>query len=216
MFSIGIVAHEKRRSYAEALADKVNSDFISWDDGTLGCNRNHLEVYRRLAEAQCEYAVVLEDDALPIEDDFLGQLDSALSVAPAPLVSLYLGTSRPSEYQGRIQRALGRAQREQANWVVGKRLLHAVGVAIPVKMIESMLEFMSQVDRSVAIDEAIGQWAGLHSQGGLSICYTVPSLVDHRDEETLFLHPDGRPRVKPRRAWQLGARTHWDSSSVRL
>lgn len=215
MFDIGIVAHEKRRSYAEALAEQVNG-FISWDDGTLGCNRNHLAVYRRLADSHCEYGVVLEDDAVPIEDDFLGQLKCALSVAPAPLISLYLGTSRPSGYQWRIKRGLDRAQQAQAHWVVGRRLLHAVGVAMPVKMIDSMLEFSTQHVNRLPIDELISKWAQLHSQGGLSICYTVPSLVDHRDEETLFLHHDNQPRNRPRHAWQLGAHTHWSSSAVRL
>lgn len=194
------------------MADKTNG-FISWDDGTLGCDGNHLEVYRKLAGANTRYAVVLEDDAVPIEDDFLGQLERALQVAPAAIVSLYLGTSRPVVYQKRIRRALDRASREQACWVVGKKLLHAVAVVTPVESIPSLLKFLEWLPRKVAIDEAITMWGAV---ANLQVCYTVPSLVDHRDDETLFTHPDGRPRSQPRKAWQLGARTRWDPSFVRL
>lgn len=213
MFSVGIVAHEKRRAHAEALSDKVGG-FVSWDDGTLGCNGNHLEVYRKLAGVNTQYAVVLEDDALPVED-FNNQLVQALSVAPAPIVSLYLGTSRPPDYQARIRRALDAATRQQACWIVGKRLLHAVGVVIPVESIPSLLTFLDQLPHPVPIDEAITNWARL-SMRVSSICYTVPSLVDHRDDETLFVHPDGRPRSQPRKAWQLGARARWDPTFVKL
>ncbi|QZH58865.1 hypothetical protein K1X22_21805 [Mycolicibacterium farcinogenes] len=47
------------------------------------------------------------------------------------------------------------------------------------------------------IDEAITQWA---KKQDIGIAYTVPSLVDHRDEETVTQHPDGITRTRPRRA----------------
>lgn len=208
---MGIVAHEKRRAHAEALADKVGG-FVSRDDGTLGCNGNHLEVYRNLAGVHEPWVVVLEDDAIPVED-FNNQLDQALNVAPCPIVSLYLGTSRPIEYQHRIARALDRAARENANWLVGKRLLHAVGVAMPTESIPSLLAFLEEAPHRVAIDEAITHWVAFKK---LQVCYTLPSLVDHRDDATLFIHPDGQPRTRPRKAHRFGARTCWDATSVRL
>ena len=98
MFSIGIVAHQSRTTQAKNLAKQVKADFISIDTGLLGCDDNHTTVQNHLWALKDEWSVILEDDAQPVQD-FPDQLTQALTVAPTPIVSLYLGRRRPPHFQ---------------------------------------------------------------------------------------------------------------------
>lgn len=107
MFSIGVVAHESRIAQAKQLYDTVSADVIMVDDThrRLGCEANHRRVWAELATTDTEWAVVLEDDAVPVPN-FRDQLTQALNVAPAPYVSLYLGQGFPRQWQHAIRRTL--------------------------------------------------------------------------------------------------------------
>src|SRR5690606_8297214 len=123
--AFGVVAHQARRDAALALADPLGA-YVSLDDGTLGAEANHLRVWEVLADASAEWVCVLEDDAVP-SPNFLAQITAALTVAPSPVVSLYLGRSRPPGVQSRIQGAIRRLDAEGACWITADRMLHAVG-----------------------------------------------------------------------------------------
>ncbi len=116
MYAIGVVAHTSRLDRAKELQQKVKAEFISIDDGTLGCNRNHHHVWNQLSHSPTHWALVLEDDALPV-DRFRAQAAAALGAAPTPIVSLYLGTSRPASWQYSIRQAVTRADRVDACWI---------------------------------------------------------------------------------------------------
>lgn len=193
----------------EALADKVNADYISIDDGSLGCNGNHRKVWTWLAETTADWSVVLEDDASPA-DDFTTQLERALAIAPTPIVSLYLGRERPPHWQPFIQMSLKEAQATNCCWLTSDELLHAVGVAIRTELITPMLE---QTNTLIAFDEAVGLWARANQH---RIAYTLPSLINHEDGPTLFKHPDGDRRYPGRVAWWTGTRDQWTSKSLPL
>ena len=87
---IGIVAHTARAEHAHTLMDQVGAAYISIDNGTLGCNGNHKQVWTWLNNHTDEWAIVLEDDSLPTPD-FRDQASQALKVTPSPVVSFYLG-----------------------------------------------------------------------------------------------------------------------------
>ena len=202
MFSIGIVAHQSRTTQAKSLAKQVKADFISIDTGLLGCDDNHTTVQSHLWALKDEWSVILEDDAQPVQD-FPDQLTQALTVAPTPIVSLYLGRRRPPHFQHRIAAATQKADRDDSHWIIGSHLLHAVGYAIKTELLESLLNF----DSDLPIDQHITRWA--QTQHGHPISYTWPSLVDHEDGPTLVDHPDGSPRRPGRKAWLTGTRTEW-------
>lgn len=218
--TVGIVAHVAREEHAWQLADTVDAESITYDDGTLGCLGNHLRVWRKYENHPQDWIVVLEDDAVPCPQ-FRAQLAAALAAAPAPIVSLYLGTGYPTHWQDSIRQVTMLADHADTAWILARHLLHAVGVAIRVEMLPGMLAHIHQasrarVDRSVLplpIDEAITEWAQDRDH---SIAYTWPSLVDHADEGTLAAHQDGATRTEPRRAWRHGTRDHWSPSSVEL
>jgi len=195
--------------------DATAASHLSMDDGTLGCNANHKQVWRWLAETDSEWSVVLEDDALPAGfGQFRTHLAKALTAAPTPLVSLYRGhnVNNPA-YETAGMNASRAADHAGAHWITSDLLLHAVAVAIRTDLIPDMLTHLGMLPPQFAIDEAISHWA---RAAGIKAAYTWPSLVDHADTYTLFRHPDKLPRPKGRVAYEVGTRSHWDSEAVTL
>jgi hypothetical protein len=202
---IGIVAHADRKGMAEDLATKVAADYINIDDGTLGCNGNHLHVWDWLATNNPdEWSVVLEDDAIPV-DGFREQLEQALKTAPTPIVSLYLGTGRPPHWQPRVDLAINNANHADAHWIITKELIHAVAIAVRT----DLLPFTDLPSKP--IDDAISAWAQHHHH---KVGYTWPSLVDHYDGPTLIERPE---RWLARRVARWAAvRPQWTARAVTM
>ena len=119
MLNIGIVAHTSRSTQAKALARTVHADFVSIDNGMFGCDDNHDHVMHHLAGLPSTWSVVLEDDAIPV-DGLRAQLDAALPLSPAPIVSLYLGQLRPPQHQADIRAAVEAAEGAGQLAVAGK------------------------------------------------------------------------------------------------
>lgn len=184
----------------------MSADYVSTDDGTLGCDENHDAVLTHLAGLPSTWSVVLEDDALPVQG-FREQLTQALTLAPTPIVSLYLGRQRPPWAQAGIQTAIEAAEVERADWIISSHLLHAVGYAIRTDLIPALLHYPTPLP----IDQHVSRWA--QSQGHL-IGYCWPSLVDHCDQPTLFDHPDGQAREPGRIAWNTSPHESWSTRSV--
>lgn len=186
---------------------------LAIDDGTLGCEGNHHRVWSHLAHSGAYWTVVLEDDALPVPF-FRDQLSDALAKSPASIVSLYLGRSRPPQWQKRIERATYAAKAHDASFILHTRLLHCVGVAIKSRLVTDMLAVTGTAAcRGLPMDEAISAWARAHHYG---VAYTWPSLVDHADGPTLAFHRDHAPRTAPRKAWSVGTRKRWSTAHVAM
>lgn len=207
-YEIGIVGHKAREADHPELMKLAGTHHISVDDGSLGCNRNHLKVWSELAAKPAHWLVVLEDDCVPIPD-FRRQLALALAAAPTKVVSLYLGTGHPSVWQARIKTATEVADA----WIVGEKLLHGVGYAMQSELVPDMLADLAHPFRT-GIDSRITAWLNANR---LLVGYCWPSIIDHLDEQSVIgAHPDGMPRNRPRHAWATGSREHWHSRPVLL
>jgi hypothetical protein len=211
---IGVVSHQDRFAEQLALVDSVQADFVSIDDGTVGCEGNHRLVWKWLSEntIRDEWGIVLEDDALPV-NDFRVQADVALSVAPTDVCSFYLGRQRPPQWMPRVASAVRRAHEDRASWILIDAVLHGVAIAMRGNRIESMLERVRESGRP--IDEAMTQWCRCQwpvQQVG----YSQPSLVEHSDLPTIVTHADGEGREKGRVAWRFGGRLDWDRRCVAI
>lgn len=202
-----VVAHRARQAHAEALADLTSAETF-WDDGTLGCEANHRRAWQWLEPKGTDWGVVLEDDALPVQG-FNSQLEQALIAAPTPIVSLYLGRRRPPDWQSNIHRGTTEADKHDAHFITATHLIHAVGVAIRTALIPDMLDHTYQSVRPW--DFAIAAWAVTREH---MVSYTWPSLVDHRDQGTLFRHKDKMERTPGRVAWRTGTRESWATKAV--
>lgn len=204
MISIGVVADSRRGDMGAKLSDEVSAQFLSVDNGTLGCTGNHLTAWKWHADNPSRWAVVLEEDAVPVED-FREQLAAALDVAPAPIVSLYMGTGYIED--ARTAALLKRADSAGANWILMRgRVLHAVAIAIRHDVLSSMI---SNVRQSAPIDRELSRWA---RRRGCDVAYSYPSLVDHADVPSLVT----RYRRSQRRAWHLGTRDEWRTETTRM
>ena len=215
---IGIVAHLARAERAKGLAKMVGAEYISIDDGSLGCTGNHAQVLDALANKAARYSVVLEDDAVPVPD-FRAHIQAAIASAPmafeddgitpaaAPIVSAYLGTGYPRYWQKGIRRATLAADQAGAPWIVGEHLLHAVGYAIRTDLIPDLLTHRAQLP----IDDLITGWARTNHH---PVAYTWPSLCNHHDGPSVIT---GRTqRHHPRHAHRTGTRTNWAGPTVTL
>lgn len=186
-----VVGHHTRISSAQQLAVQLGAHLLI-DSGEHGANWNHRRALEWAAEQSCR-VVVLEDDALPVVG-FTEQVGEWLNRFPDSLVSFYLGTGRPPQYQLQIAERLINADKVRSDFIMLQRLIHGVCYSIPPQSISRVL---SQWDRSKPADYAVGD-----AYGGV-VVYPCWSLVDHADGEPVERHPDSAPRTERRRAWRL-------------
>jgi len=207
--TVAIVTHVQRRTEAMRLVSTVAQYYpttIAEDDGRLGCDLNHIQAWELLCGAESPWALVLEDDAV-LCNDFDYHLGSALFSAPGPIVSLYLGTGRPVNWQRRAAHAVATGR----PWIIATELLHCVAVCVATELIPDMGRVALAAISSPAekrIDEAITEWVRREC---LPVSYTNPSLVNHADNGSLAIHhyPAGRPQPGARVAHSFGTRDSW-------
>ena len=186
-----VVGHHSRHQQALCLAESLGAVLLI-DSGDHGANWNHRRAIEWAAEQTCR-VVVLEDDALPVTG-FTGLVVEWLTRFPDSLVSFYLGTGRPPQYQMQIAERFVVADKIQACHITLPRLIHGVCYSVPPQSISRVL---SQWDCSKPADYAVGD-----AYGG-EVIYPCYSLVDHADGESVERHPDSVPRTERRRAWRL-------------
>jgi hypothetical protein len=187
-----VVAHHSRIGHAQRLAALLDAHLLI-DDGNRGANWNHRRALEWAAEQTCR-VIVVEDDAQPSSSLTELVIGHWLNRFPDSLVSFYLGTGRPPQYQMQIAERLIVADKTQADYITLPRLIHGVCYSVPPQHINRVL---SRWDSSKPADYAVGDaWGG-------AVVYPCYSLVDHADFESVECHPDSAPRTERRRAWRL-------------
>lgn len=186
-----VVGHHSRYFAAALLAGELGAHLLI-DEGNHGANWNHRRAIEWAAEQPCR-VVVLEDDALPVRG-FRDKITGWLARFPGDMLSFYLGTGRPPQYQMQIAERLINADKVRSDFIMLQRLIHGVCYSIPQQHLSCVLE---RWDSSKAADYAVGD-----AYGG-AVVYPCYSLVDHADSEPVERHPDSAPRTERRRAWRL-------------
>ncbi|MCE1478695.1 hypothetical protein ACLIJ0_00765 [Enterobacter hormaechei] len=186
-----VAGHHSRIDHALCLAMRLDAHLLI-DYGNHGANWNHRRALEWAAEQTCR-VVVLEDDALPVHG-FTEKVTDWMVRFPDDMLSFYLGTGRPPQYQMQIAERLIVADKTRADYITLSRLIHGVCYSVPPKHVQRVL---SRWDNSKPADYAVGDaWGG-------SVIYPSYSLVDHADGEPVERHPDSAPRTERRRAWRL-------------
>ncbi|ELY6204843.1 hypothetical protein SNQ28_004126 [Cronobacter malonaticus] len=186
-----VVGHHSRHQQALCLAESLGAVLLI-DSGDHGANWNHRRAIEWAAEQPCR-VVVLEDDALPVHG-FTDKVTDWLSRFPNDMLSFYLGTGRPPQYQKEIAGMLVDADRVCGDHIVMSKLIHGVCYSPPQGRLARML---SAWNKALAADYAVGE-----AYGG-RVIYPCYSLVDHADLPPVESHPDNEPRTERRRAWRL-------------
>ncbi|EBY0801688.1 hypothetical protein DUU53_00745 [Salmonella enterica subsp. enterica serovar Berlin] len=188
-----IVGHRQRIVQASSLAEDLGADCsLLIDDLGKGANAGHRRAMEWAAEQDCRI-VVLEDDAI-LMPAFRDEVPLWLNRFPDSLVSFYLGTGRPPQYQMQIAERLIVADKSRADYITLPRLIHGVCYSVPPQYLPRVL---ARWDSSKAADYAVGDACGGY------VVYPCYSLVEHADGESVEQHPDGAPRTERRRAWRL-------------
>jgi len=191
---IVIVAHHSRSERAERLAASMGAEIVM-DEGDCGALWGHTRALRLCAPLN-DRCVIMEDDALPVPD-FRAKAQAWLDDYPDSLLSFYLGTGRPPQYQPQIAHAVTYADDPDAVLCL-PQLIHGVCYSIPQQYVRAVVERLPLIG---AADFAIGNaWRAV---SGEPVVYTIQSLVDHDDLPSVERHPDGQKRTEPRRAWRL-------------
>lgn len=194
-----IVAHHSRFEAVMNLKNRLNAHFLL-DDKDCGANANHRRAIEWASLQDCR-VVILEDDALLV-DGFADKVAVWLDRFPDDLLSFYLGTGRPPQYQLEVATKLIDSDQRQTDYISMNRLIHGVCYSIPQHRISNVL---SRWDSSKPADYAVGD------AYGDDVIYPCYSLVDHADSATVERHPDNQQRTERRRAWRLDAATNTQS-----
>ena len=222
--TVGIVAHEHRRRMWEELHEKVRSDFVVVDYGGIGTPENHIRAWEEFDGVETEWGILLEDDAKPVAN-FRAEVGKMLAAAPTSIVSLYLGRQRPPHWQQSIAQVILSGK----HFTLSDTLLNCVGVAVHRDYIPDLSSWLRKhyevqkdksLDNQLPIDELITKFA---QEMGLFVSYSIPSLIDHADTETLLKYHFSQykdrhmsVRTKGRTAWSVGTRDKWNQSYIKL
>lgn len=187
-----VVGHHSRIDHAHRLSAMLDAHLLI-DYGNHGANWNHRRALEWAAEQTCR-VIVIEDDAQPSKSFNELVIGHWLNRFPDCLVSFYLGTGRPPQYQMQIAERLILADKTNADFITLPRLIHGVCYSLPPQHINRVL---AQWDITKPADYAVGD-----AYGG-AVVYPCYSLVDHADFESVERHPDSAPRTERRCAWRL-------------
>lgn len=186
-----IVAHPSRYEAAINLATPLKA-YVFLDDIGAGANANHRRAIKWAGQQNCR-VVIMEDDALLV-DGFADKVEAWINRFPDDLLSFYLGTGRPPQYQLEVATKLIDSDHRQTDYITMSRLIHGVCYSIPQHRITDVL---TRWDSAKPADYAVGD-----AYGG-DVIYPCYSLVDHADSATVERHPDNEQRTERRRAWRL-------------
>ena len=196
-----VVGHHSRRESATKLARSLNAA-LAMDEGGTGSLRNHDLAWKMAYSPDADWIVVLEDDAILL-GGFESHVQEALQHVPRDgAVSFYTGTGQPFRYP--VSAAVKKALRRGASWLRANSLYWGPAVALPVHHVQPMLRFVKDIDRPY------DQRLGLYLLANRYPCfYTMPSLVDHQDGESLIQASD-----RVRRAHVFKQPSGWNKKVV--
>jgi hypothetical protein len=188
-----IVGHHSRIEWVGQLQAAIPGAAAIIDNANEGALKGHIKALQ-VAREVGERCLILEDDAIPVEG-FESLSEHWCDSFPDRLISFYLGTGRPAQWQMRVDDAL---EHTTQAYIVLPRLIHGVCYSLPVDGIGRVLDRLHRFgDADEGADFLIGRaW-------GRDVVYPVESLVEHRDAESVERHPDGQPRIERRVARNL-------------
>jgi len=183
-FSIVIMAHSKRASWAVDLGRRLDCEII-WDK----YNDRHETGLRAIKahDVNADYHCVIQDD-VEVAQDFLKGLGKALKYPEDDCpVGLYYGGK--GAVASAHSQAISFARGKGASWLVRKGPVWGPGIVYPVSTLDGLSKYFSH-----SAVENYDRRVMMYYQSIEKDCwYTVPSLVEHRQDGNPSLCGHDRP-----------------------
>lgn len=182
--SVVIMAHPKRAHLIPYLKEKLGDVPVVFDR-----KNNVWDTCRRAWLAHdfdAEYGVVIQDDAL-ITSDFYAKAEKILT--GDFIYSFYAGNM--------LQNRIRMAEERGKDHVISGMIFNEIALCMKMSRVRNMVKFCDA--KKTDTDHEIVKWARAKN---LNIFYTIPSLVDHRDEESIYRDNYGKvfASKEPRKA----------------
>lgn len=190
-----IVGHHSRSAQIAELQRALPDAACFLDIEDRGAAYGHRQALK-LAAGLKERCVIMEDDAIPVVG-FEKLAEDWLRRHPDDLLSFYLGTGRPPQWQRTIDVCL---RTTRTDYICLPELVHGVCYSIPQWAVKRVAKEMTAPEADFAIGRAWGR----------PTFYPVESLVEHRDGVPVERHPDGQPRTERRVARKLAGPLMFD------
>lgn len=187
-----IVGHPSRARAALDLTTRL-SGVLFMDHRGAGAYANHRRALEWAARQE-DRVTIVEDDALPV-DRAVELAEAWADWYPNELLSFYLGTGHPREWQALVDDQLNGG----TDVVCLPKLIHGVAYSLPQRVVRHVLDAMEAGPADFAIGDA---WVKLT---GRPVVYPVESLFDHDDGPSIVQGQRARTPRAPRRARLLAA-----------
>lgn len=185
---VGIMAHPKRREWAEQLSTALDAQIV-WDRRNDRIDTGHRVIDAHRDHPDATHWLVVQDDAI-ICRDLIPALNIAVDQHPDRLIGLYVGRGlNISTF--RLRQLARRADDQHAAWLHYQGCLWGPAIVYPVDRIPELLRSYAR-DPLGNYDARVQQSAKKRGVGWL---HTWPSLVDHRTDEGSPSLVEGRTNV---------------------
>jgi len=206
--SFTVMAHPKRQEWAEELAVQIPAT-ITWDEK----NDRHDTGLRAIKAhgANVTHHCVVQDDAI-LSPDFRETVEQLVKYPdPESPISLYYGGKGKSSSAHASAHNL--AQTNNAKWLIRKGPIWGPAIIYPVATILSLVKFFEK-----SVVENYDRRVMRYYQSVNKDCwYTIPSLVEHRQEDNPSLcgHDKANRQARVFLGPQSPLNIEWSGPAVR-
>lgn len=193
--SCSIMAHYLRKNFVTELQNSLHREVpVAWDKHMKASKdpeqrwATGRDAWLLGVEADADWHLVLQDDALVVPDLLEGLEKGLEYVKEDAVVQPHIGARKPCP--GRVSRLIAKGDRNMASWLVTDFMMWGVGICVPTHSIVPMLEWCDK-QRGRAYDRRIGNY--YKNKAKWPTWYTWPSLIEHRTCQSLCGHgPNNR------------------------
>lgn len=173
VLSGAIMAHPKRRAWAEGLSDQTGLPIV-WDRVSLVWETATRAW--RAHDPNATHHIVIQDDAVLCRD-FIPTVLNLIEAAPLEPISLLVVDYRLHGQKYKYEEAVRRGDRLWRSWLS----VTAIATILPTRDIEPMVEFGDTTMERVLHDDF--KMREFYKQRGVKFVFPIPSLVQHRHQD---------------------------------
>lgn len=192
MLSISIMACKERENRIPYLKSILGDVPVSMDSGQYKNIWENCKNAWSLYDKNAKWHLVIQDDSI-IPKDFLQRLENILTDIGDKeyTLALYAG--------GVLEKEINNAKENKEPYFINEKITNENALVIKTDKIDEMIKFCDR--RNADTDRYISQFCNYKF---ISICYPVPSIVQHSDDNVSFYRlnynqPD--PHLERRAVW---------------